>query len=502
MDGYILALDQGTTSSRALLFAPDGTLAASAQHSFRQYYPKPGWVEHDPLEMLNTQFRAMKECVVKAGIAPRNIAGIGVTNQRETVVVWEKESGKPIYPAIVWQCRRTAALCDELKARGLEKPVKEKTGLLIDAYFSATKLHWILEQVPGARSRAVSGELLCGTIDSFLIWNLTGGEAHVSDYSNCSRTMLFDIHQLNWDTDLCRELEIPMHLLATPVANSMEYGRIGAAVPGLEEFAGLPICGAAGDQQAALFGQACFQTGQMKNTYGTGCFSLMNTGVTPVRSENGLLSSVGWQVNGETTYVMEGSVFNAGAAIQWLRDELGLIKTARECDLLAESITDNGGVYMVPAFTGLGAPHWDMYARGTILGLTRGSSRAHLCRAVLEAIAYQTTDLVLAMEKDAGNSIAALRVDGGASVSDIMMQIQADLLQIPIERPAMVETTAWGAACLAGLAIGVWADLPQMEKTRRLERVFTPQVSRREAFEVWHAAVKRAMDWECHDMKL
>jgi glycerol kinase len=498
MDGYILALDQGTTSSRALLFAPNGTLVSSVQHSFHQYYPKPGWVEHDPLEIISTQFRAMKECVVKAGISPQNIAGIGVTNQRETVVVWEKDSGKPIYPAIVWQCRRTADLCDELKKRGLEETVKEKTGLIIDAYFSGTKLNWILDQVPGARVRATSGELLCGTIDSFLIWNLTGGKAHVSDYSNCSRTMLFDIHKLNWDHDLCRELEVPTYLLPAPVANSMEYGRIAQGIPGLEELAGLPICGAAGDQQAALFGQACFLPGQIKNTYGTGCFSLMNTGKTPVTMSNGLLSSVGWQVNGETTYVLEGSVFNAGSAIQWLRDELGIIKTARECDFLAESVADNAGVYMVPAFTGLGAPHWDMYARGTILGLTRGSSRAHLCRAVLEAIAYQTADLVLAMEKDAGRTISILRVDGGASVSDILMQIQADLLQIQVERPQMVETTAWGAACLAGLAAGVWSDCKQLENRRRIDRVFTPQMNRREAFEVWHAAVKRAMNWEGH----
>jgi glycerol kinase len=496
MKGYILALDQGTTSSRALLFAPDGTLLSSAQYAFHQYYPKQGWVEHDPMEILSTQYGAMKACVEKAGISPKSIVAIGVTNQRETVVVWEKKTGKPIYPAIVWQCRRTAALCDDLKARGLEETVKEKTGLLIDAYFSGTKLNWILEQVPGARARAEAGELLSGTIDSFLIWNLTGGQSHISDYSNCSRTMLFDIHQLKWDIELCRELSIPMQLLPVPVPNSMEYGRIAKGIPGLEELEGLAICGAAGDQQAALFGQACFRTGQIKNTYGTGCFSLMNTGRHPVESKNGLLSSVAWQVNGETTYVLEGSVFHAGSAIQWLRDELGMIQTASECDTLAESVLDNGGVYMVPAFTGLGAPHWDMYACGTILGLTRGSSRAHVCRAVLEAIAYQTADLVMAMEKDACHSISTLRVDGGASVSNIMMQIQSDLLQIPIERPSMVETTAWGVACLAGLAVGVWPDLFHLEKIRQLDCVFTPQRNRNEAFEVWHAAVKRAMDWE------
>lgn len=496
MDGFILALDQGTTSSRALLFAPDGTVKASAQHSFRQYYPEPGWVEHDPLEIISSQFCAMKDSVRKAGISPKSIAGIGVTNQRETVVVWEKKSGKPIYPAIVWQCRRTSALCDTLKKSGLEDTVKEKTGLLIDAYFSGSKINWILEHVPGARARAESGDLLCGTIDSYLIWTLTGGKVHVSDFSNCSRTMLFNIHTLNWDPDLCRRLEIPMHLLPIPVANSMEYGRIAQGIVGLEEFAGLPICGSAGDQQAALFGQACFMPGQMKNTYGTGCFSLMNTGKTPVLFAEGLLSSVGWQVNGETTYVLEGSVFNAGSAIQWLRDELGIIKAARECDYLAESVSDNGGVYFVPAFTGLGAPHWDMYARGTILGLTRGSSRAHLCRAVLEAIAFQTADLILEMGKNSKYTISALRVDGGASVSDIMLQIQADLLKLPVERASMVESTAWGAACLAGLAVGVWSDLSQLEKARNLDHIFMPQSNRSKSFEIWHAAVKRSMNWE------
>lgn len=496
MDGYLLALDQGTTSSRALLFSSDGTLKSSAQYSFQQFYPKPGWVEHDPLEILTSQFCAMNECIKKARISHSQIAGIGVTNQRETVVVWEKESGKPIYPAIVWQCRRTAALCENLKSRGLEKPVKEKTGLMIDAYFSGTKINWILENVPGAKARAESGELLCGTIDSFLIWNMTGGKTHISDFSNCSRTMLFDIHQLKWDTDLCKELGIPMQLLPLPVANSMEYGRIAPGVPGLEELSGLLICGAAGDQQAALFGQTCFEPGQSKNTYGTGCFSLMNTGGKPVESKNGLLSSVAWQIKGQTTYALEGSVFNAGSAIQWLRDELGIIKTASECDLLAESVNDNGGVYLVPAFTGLGAPHWDMYARGIILGLTRGSSRAHLCRAVLESIAYQTADLLLAMEKDANYAISALRVDGGASVSDILMQMQSDLLQIPVERPSMVETTAWGAACLAGMAAGIWSDFSQLKQLRQIDRVFVPQSNQEKTFEVWHAAVKRSMNWE------
>jgi glycerol kinase len=453
-------------------------------------------VEHDPVEILQSQYMAMKDCIQKAGVKPASIEGIGVTNQRETVVVWEKATGRPVYPAIVWQCRRTAALCDAMKARGLEQEVREKTGLLLDAYFSGTKLRWILDHIPSARARVQSGELLCGTIDSYLIWNLTGGRAHVSDYSNCSRTMLFDIHNLTWDEGLCRELQIPMEWLPMPVGNSMEYGRITPGIPGLEDYAGIPICGAAGDQQAALFGQGCFEPGQIKNTYGTGCFTLMNTGSKPVASHNGLVSSVGWQVKGKTTYVLEGSIFNAGSAIQWLRDELGVIKTAMECDRLAETLSDNGGVYMVPAFTGLGAPHWDMYARGTILGLTRGSTRAHLCRAVLEGIAYQTADLVLAMEKDAGHPIVSLRVDGGASVSDVMMQYQADLLQIPVERPAMVETTAWGAACLAGLSAGVWSDLSKLRSSKVDDHIFTPQQSRKKEYRVWQKAVSRAMDWE------
>ncbi len=496
MKGYLLAFDQGTTSSRALLFDARGRVVSSAQLPFRQIYPKPGYVEHDPLEILATQFRAAEDCVAASGVSPKEIVALGITNQRETVVVWEKETGNPIAPAIVWQCRRTAAICDELKARGLEKTVQEKTGLRIDAYFSGTKIAWILDNVPGARERAEKGELLCGTIDSWLIWHLTGKDIHISDYSNCARTMLFDIHRLAWDEALCGLLNIPMAMLPRPVENSMVYGKVAADLPGLSSLAGIPISGAAGDQQAALFGQACFAAGQVKNTYGTGCFALMNTGSTPILSHNGLLTSVGWHLEGETTYILEGSVFNAGSTIQWLRDELGLIQSSRECDLLAESVPDSGGVFLVPAFTGLGAPHWDMYARGAILGLTRGAGKAHLCRAALEGIAYQTADLLLAMEGDFGGKIPSLRVDGGASVSDLMMQFQADLLEIPVERPPMVETTAWGAACLAGLAVGLWPDLTALGAGGAEPRVFTPARSRKDSFAAWHRAVERAKAWE------
>ena len=496
MNPYILALDQGTTSSRALLFSAEGLVIASSQQDLRQYYPQPGYVEHDPMEIWQGQLHAMRACLDRSGIPARQIVSIGITNQRETVVVWERETGRPIHPAIVWQCRRTAALCDQLRAQGLEETVRQKTGLLIDAYFSGTKLCWILDHVAGARERAQAGELLCGTIDSWLIWNLTGGAVHVSDYSNCSRTMLFDIHKLRWDEELCRALRVPMNMLPEPVPSSQEYGRVQVGLPGLESLAGVPIRGAAGDQQAALFGQACFEAGQIKTTYGTGCFALMNTGQEPVRSDHGLLTSIGWARDGELTYVLEGSVFHAGSAIQWLRDELGIIRTAGECDLLAESVKDNGGVYMVPAFTGLGAPHWDMYARGTLLGLTRGSSRAQLCRAVLEGIAYQTADLMLAMSQDAKRPTSALRVDGGASVSDFMMQFQADLLQIPVERPSMVETTAWGAACLAGLSAGVWQREQELVLLRNTERVFYPEADRSREYGTWKRAVQRALHWE------
>lgn len=499
MGTYVLAVDQGTTSSRAILFDENGAVAAKAQYPFPQHYPKPGWVEHDPMEIWDSERRAMADCLAMSGVKAGEVAAVGITNQRETAILWEKTTGTPIYNAIVWQCRRTAGICDKLKADGLDDYIRDRTGLLIDAYFAGTKYKWILDAVPGARARAEAGEILCGTVDCWLIWNLTGGAAHVSDYSNCSRTMLFDIDRLKWDEPLCRELGIPMAMLPRPVPNSMEYGRVAAGIPGLEVLAGVPICGAAGDQQAALFGQACFTPGQAKNTYGTGCFTLMNVGGGSVRSVSGLVTSVAWSLGGETTYALEGSVFNAGSSIQWLRDELGLISTAHECDVLAESVSDNGGVYLVSAFTGLGAPYWDMYARGSISGLTRGSTKAHLCRAVLEGIAYQVTDLMETMKADTGRSITQLRVDGGASVSDFMMQFQADLLGIPVDRPAMVETTALGAAWLAGLSAGVWKDTAELEVRRRSQRVFMPAMAEEEAerlYAKWRRAVERARAWE------
>ena len=498
METYVAALDQGTTSSRAILFNRDGGIVARAQHPFRQIYPQPGWVEHDPREIWATERRALAEVVNDAHIDPRQIAAIGITNQRETVILWDGTTGEPVYNAIVWQCRRTAPLCDRLKEQGLGEIIGEKTGLLIDAYFSGTKIRWILDNVPGVRRRAERGELRAGTVDSWLIWNLTGGRVHVTDYSNASRTMLFNIHTLQWDEELCRLLDIPMCLLPQPVPSCGAYGRVAENIPGLEDLAGIPICGSAGDQPAALFGQACFAPGQAKNTYGTGCFTLMNLGDTPVRSRAGLLTSVAWSVNGAVTYALEGSVFNAGSAIQWLRDELKLIDSAPECDRLAESVPDAGGVFLVPAFTGLGAPYWDMYARGAIVGLTRGSTRAHIARATLNAIAYQVTDLVRTMNDDAPCPITTLRVDGGASVSDIMMQTQADLLRLPVDRPAMVETTAFGAAALAGLAAGVWTGLDQLKALRRSQHVFLPLREEKACaaeYRRWKQAVERSAGW-------
>ena len=498
MEPFIAALDQGTTSSRAILFNRAGEIVARAQHPFRQIYPQPGWVEHDPLDIWETEKRALKEAVDTAHIDPKAIFAIGVTNQRETTVLWDRKTSQPVYNAIVWQCRRTAGICDGLKARGLGETVAEKTGLLIDAYFSGTKIKWMLDNLPGVRARAERGDLLCGTVDSWLIWNLTGGQVHVTDYSNASRTMLFNIHTLGWDAELCREMGIPMGLLPRPMGNSERYGTVAEGIPGLEDLAGIPICGSAGDQPAALFGQGCFQPGQVKNTYGTGCFTLMNLGETPVRSKAGLVTSVAWNLGGETTYALEGSVFNAGSAIQWLRDELGLISSAPECDRLAESVPDSGGVLLVPAFTGLGAPYWDMYARGTVLGVTRGTTKAHLCRAVLDSIAFQVSDLASAMAADAGRPLTDLRVDGGASVSDILLQIQADILRLPVDRPAQVETTAFGAAALAGLSSGVWTDLNQLSALRRSQHVFHPQrneASCRADLKRWSRAVERAKGW-------
>lgn len=499
MNGYVIALDQGTTSSRAIVFDNTGTPVTIAQYPFAQIYPKPGWVEHDPMLILETQFRALAEAFEKSGLSPTDIAGIGITNQRETTVVWDKKTGKPVYNAIVWQCRRTASICDELSAKGLAPYIREKTGLLIDAYFSGTKIKWILDNVEGAREKAERGELLFGNIDSWLIWNLTGGEAHVSDYSNCSRTMIFDIDKLQWDENLCKELGIPMTMLPQPVPSAMTYGKVASGLTGLEMLAGIPVCGSAGDQAAALLGQGCIIPGQAKNTYGTGCFTLMNTGAQSVRSNCGLVTSVAWSVDGQTTYALEGSVFNAGSSIQWLRDELGLLGTSSECEGLAMSVPDNGGVYLVSAFTGLGAPRWDMYARGAIVGLTRGSTRAHIARAALEGIGYQVKDLLDAMEKDCGEELSALRVDGGASVNNFLLQFQSDILGKPIDRPRMVETTAFGAAFLAGLASGVWSNISEISSLRRSDRVFIPEMDRSEAQKLhqkWLKAVERAAKWE------
>ena len=495
---YIMALDAGTTSNRCILFNARGEMCSVAQKEFTQYFPKPGWVEHDANEIWTTQLGVALSAMNQIGASAEDIAAIGITNQRETTIVWDKHTGRPVYNAIVWQCRRTAPICDQLMADGLGDYVKEKTGLLIDAYFSGTKIKWILDNVPGARERAERGDLLFGNVDAWLIWNLTGGRAHVSDYSNCSRTMLFDIDNLCWDEKLCARLGIPMSMLPTPVPSSMVYGQVAAGLSGLEALEGVPVCGSAGDQAAALLGQACIEPGQAKNTYGTGCFTLMNTGSKSVRSVSGLVTSVAWSVNGETTYALEGSVFNAGSSIQWLRDELGLIGAAHECDLLAESVPNNGGVYLVSAFTGLGAPRWDMYARGAIVGLTRGSNKAHIARATLEGIAYQVKDLIDAMQIDAESPISVLRVDGGASVSSFLMQFQADMLRVPIDRPKLVETTAFGAAFLAGLASGVWESVDDIALLRQSDRIFKPEMDAEQAkqqHDNWLRAVGRAEKW-------
>ena len=494
MQQYILALDQGTTSSRAILFDREGRIASVGQYGFPQIYPEAGWVEHDPKDIWGSESRAAADAL--RGVEAGQVLGIGVTNQRETTLLWDKNTGEPVYNAIVWQCRRTAELCEELKRRGLTERIQATTGLLLDAYFSATKICWILDNVPHARERAERGELLFGTVESYLIWKLTG--EHVTDYSNASRTMLFDIHKLRWDEELCDILHIPMSVLPRPVSNSEVYGTVRPNIPGFEKVAGVPVCGAAGDQQAALFGQGCFAPGEAKNTYGTGCFTLMNVGGRAVRSRAGLVTSVAWSLGGKTIYALEGSVFNAGSAIQWLRDKLGLIGTSHECDLLAESVPDAGGVYLVPAFTGLGAPYWDMYARGCIVGVTRGTTRAHIARAVLEAIAFEVTDLMNAMRQDAGCEITVLRVDGGASVSDVMLRFQSDLLRIPVDRPKMVETTAFGAAALAGLAVGFWQSMDEVRALRVSDRVFSPERAQAECdekYRLWKRAVSCACGW-------
>lgn len=502
MKKYVMALDQGTTSSRAILFDRNGKICAKAQHEFSQIYPKAGWVEHSPMSILFSQLQSATEAIATSGIPVEEIAAIGITNQRETTLVWDKNTGKPVYNAIVWQCRRTASMCEEIKAdKELTQYITDHTGLVVDAYFSATKIKWILENVEGARELAEKGDLIFGTVETWLIWNLTGGKVHVTDYSNASRTMLFDVDRLCWDEYLCERLGIPMSMLPEVKPSSMVYGEVASGVMGLEELAGVPIAGAIGDQPAALFGQGCFDAGQAKNTYGTGCFLLMNTGDKRVISKNNLVTGVAWGLDGKVTYAIEGSAFNAGSVIKWLRDDLHMIDNAARCDELAESVDDANDIYFVPAFTGLGAPYWDMYARGTIVGITRGVNRAHICRAVLEAIAYQMTDLLEAMKQDSNINLFELRVDGGASVSDVMMQIQSDLIRTPVDRPKMVETTAIGAAYLAGLAVGFWKDINEIAQIRQVDKLFEPKMEiekRNELYHGWLRAVERSRDWIEH----
>jgi glycerol kinase len=492
---YILALDQGTTSSRAILFDKTGQMVGVAQKEFTQIYPKPGWVEHDPMEIWGTQSGVAREVLETKGIRPQEVAAIGITNQRETTVVWDKNTGKPIYHAIVWQDRRTAGICDELKEKGLESYIRENTGLVVDAYFSGTKVKWILDNVEGAREKAARGDLLFGTIDTWLIWNLTRGKVHVTDYSNASRTMLYNIKELKWDEKLLDELGIPASMLPEVRPSSENYG-----VTDRETFGGaeIPIAGVAGDQQAALFGQTCFEPGTAKNTYGTGCFMLMNTGEKAVSSESGLLTTIAWGLNGKVEYALEGSIFIAGAAVQWLRDGLKLIDSAPDSEYYAGKVKETEGVYVVPAFAGLGAPYWDMYARGAIFGLTRGTRKEHIIRATLDSLAYQTKDVLGAMENDSGIRLRALRVDGGAVTNNLLMQFQADILGVPVERPAVTETTALGAAYLAGLAVGFWSK-EEIANNSRLQAVFQPKMdeeTRAKLYKGWKKAVKRTLNWE------
>jgi len=490
---YILALDQGTTSSRAIVFDHKGAVVAAGQQEFRQIFPQPGWVEHDPDEIWATQFDAARRALRQAGLTATDIAAIGVTNQRETTVVWERATGKPTGNAIVWQDRRTAAACDRLKARGLAPLIRRKTGLVVDAYFSATKLQWILRHVAGAKARAQAGELAFGTIDSWLVWNLTAGRCHVTDPSNASRTMLFNIHTGEWDEELLRLFGVPRALLPEVRTSSEVYGTshlFGGAIP---------VAGIAGDQQAALFGQNCTRPGMAKNTYGTGCFMLLHTGRKPIASRNKLLTTVAWRIGKRTEYALEGSVFITGAVVQWLRDGLGIIKHSGEVEALAAQVADNGGVYLVPAFAGLGAPHWDAYARGLLIGLTRGSTRAHIARAALESMAYQTADVLHAMQKDAGIRLKELRVDGGASVNNLLMQFQADILGVPLVRPRVAETTALGAAYLAGLAVGFWKDQREIAAQQQVDRRFLPAMKKSASKRLladWNRALTRAEDWD------
>jgi glycerol kinase len=495
MENYVLAIDQGTTSSRAIVFNHDGEIVTSSQREFTQHFPKPGWVEHDPDEIWGTTLAIMADAMGRKDIKPSQIAAIGITNQRETTVVWDAETGKPIHNAIVWQDRRTASICDDLKDQGLEEKIKNKTGLVVDAYFSGTKIKWLLDNVDGAREKAEAGKLRFGTIDSWLIWKLTGGETHVTDYTNASRTLIYNIFDLEWDQEMLDILDIPESMLPEVKQSSEVYGETADY-----HFFGqnVPIAGIAGDQQAATFGQVCYEKGTAKNTYGTGCFMLMNTGEKAVKSENGLLTTIAYGVDGKVNYALEGSIFIAGAAIQWLRDEMQLIDSAPESEVHARKVEDTGGVYVVPAFAGLGAPYWDMYARGTIVGLTRGSSKDHIIRATLESIAYQSRDVLEAMEADSGIELKKMRVDGGAAMNDFLMQFQADILGSEVERPEINETTALGAAYLAGLAVGFWKNKEELVKKWKKDKDFKSEMTeekREKLYGGWKRAVERSKDW-------
>lgn len=494
MKKYIMALDEGTTSCRCILYNKKGEMVSVAQKEFRQIYPNAGWVEHDAMEIWSTQIGVAQEALYKINCTYENIEAIGITNQRETTVVWDRETGEPVYNAIVWQCRRTAEYCDSLKAKGLEPSFREKTGLPVDAYFSASKLRWILDNVEGARAKAEAGKLLFGTIETWLIWKLTGGRVHVTDYSNASRTMMFNINELKWDKDILAELDIPVSMLPEPVPSSFIYGETEEHI-----FGGpIRISGAAGDQQSALFGQGCFEKGQAKNTYGTGCFLLMNTGESPVYSKNGLVTTIAWGIDGKVNYALEGSVFVAGAAIQWLRDELELIDSSPESERLALSVPDTNGVYIVPAFAGLGAPYWNPYARGAIFGLTRGADKCHLTRATLESLAYQTNDLLEAMKEDIGYELLSLQVDGGACANNFLMQFQADITAKPVKRPECIETTSLGAAYLAGLATGFWSDMDDITENLKTDREFTASMNEEKRTKLlagWKKAVRCVLEW-------
>ena len=496
MKQYVIALDQGTTSSRAIIFDHEQNIAAIAQKEFNQIYPQAGYVEHDPMEIYASQYGVLVEVLAMSGVKAEQVAAIGITNQRETTIVWDKNTGRPVHNAIVWQCRRTAPICEELKAAGMADYIRDTTGLVVDAYFSGTKIKWILDHIPDGHARAERGELLFGTVDSWLIWKLTNGKTHVTDYTNASRTMLFDIHKLCWDKELLKALEIPECMLPQVKSSSEQYGTVNLS--GVE----IPIAGIAGDQQAALFGQACFEKGDAKNTYGTGCFLLMNTGSSPCKSKNGMLTTIAASLNGKVQYAVEGSIFVGGAVIQWIRDELRFIADSRDSEYFAQKVQDNGGVYIVPAFTGLGAPHWDMYARGAIFGLTRGTGRNHIIRAALESIAYQSNDVLQAIVADTGISLNELKADGGASANGFLMQFQADILGIPVRRPMIRETTALGAAYLAGLATGVWKDLDDIKNQWTLDKVYQPQMYQSERGRLlagWEKALSRSKGWAEHE---